>query len=69
MPENEQYIILNRFELNGQPRKTQKTISEEINMSQANVSKLQKNAIRKIKFYLQLRLEDKELTLNKALEM
>lgn len=69
LPENEQYIIMNRFELNGQPRKTQKTISEEINMSQANVSKLQKNAIRKIKFYLQLRLEDKELTLNKALEM
>lgn len=69
LPENERYIILNRFELTGNKKKTQKEISEEINMSQANVSKLQKNAIRKIKFYLQLRLEDKELTLNKALEI
>lgn len=69
LPEKERYIILNRFELMGNKKKTQKEISEEINMSQANVSKLQKNAIRKIKFYLQLRLEDKELTLNKVLEL
>lgn len=69
LPEKERYIILNRFELKGNKKKTQKEISEEINMSQANVSKLQKNAIQKIKFYLQLRLEDKELTLNKALEL
>lgn len=69
LPEKERYIILNRFELTGGLKKTQKQISEEINMSQANVSKLQKNAIRKLKFYLQLKLEDRELTLNEALEL
>lgn len=65
----EQYIIMNRFELAGNEKKTQKQISEEINMSQANVSKLQKNAIRKLEFYLQLNMKDRDLTLNKALEL
>lgn len=69
LPEKEQYIIMNRFELNGEKRKTQKEISERINMSQANVSKLQKNAMKKLEFYLQLKMKDRELTLDKALEM
>lgn len=69
LPENERYIILNRFELTGNVKKTQKTIAEEINMSQANVSKLQKNAIKKLKFYLQLKSENKDLTLGEALEV
>lgn len=68
LPENEQYIIMNRFELNGNKRKTQRQISEEINMSQANVSKLQKNAIKKMHFYLQLHLDDRDVTLEKVLE-
>jgi len=69
LPEKEQYIIRNRYELTGGVKKTQKQISEEIDMSQANVSKLQKNAIRKLKLYLSLKMEDKELTFNKAMEL
>lgn len=65
----EQYIIMNRFELAGNTKKTQKQISEEINMSQANVSKLQKNAIKKLEFYLQINMRDRDLTLDKALDM
>ena len=49
LTEVEQYIINHRYELNGHPFKTQKVISEKIGMSQANVSKIQKNAVDKIK--------------------
>lgn len=52
LSELEQYIINHRYGLNGCEFKTQKEIAEEVNMSQANVSKIQKNCIKKIKKYL-----------------
>lgn len=52
LTEMEQFIMNHRYELNGFPFKTQKAISEEIGMSQANVSKMQKNCIDKIKAFL-----------------
>lgn len=64
----EQHIIIHRFGLTTGDKKTQKVISQEIDMSQANVSKLQKNAMDKLKRHLKKILNDKELTLGKALE-
>lgn len=52
LTELEQYIINHRYGLNGCDFKTQKEIAQEVEMSQANVSKIQKNCIRKIKKYL-----------------
>lgn len=49
LSEVEQLIMNHRYGLNGYEFKTQKEIAEIINMSQANVSKIQKNCIRKIK--------------------
>lgn len=46
---NEAYIIKNRYGLNGTKPKTQKEIADEIDMSQANVSKLEKGINDKIK--------------------
>lgn len=52
LSELEQFIINHRYGLNGCDFKTQKMIATEVNMSQANVSKIQKNCIKKIKKYL-----------------
>lgn len=49
LSELEQFIINHRYGLNGFEFKTQKTIALEVGMSQANVSKIQKNCIKKIK--------------------
>lgn len=49
LSELEQYIMNHRYGLNGCQFKTQKEIAEEVNMSQANVSKIQKNCIKKVK--------------------
>lgn len=59
LTELEQFIINHRYGLNGCDFKTQKEIAEEVDMSQANVSKIQKNCIKKIKKYLAEEYEDK----------
>ncbi|MFY0516622.1 sigma-70 family RNA polymerase sigma factor [Lysinibacillus sp. UGB7] len=46
--ENERFIVENRFGLGGQSVKTQREIAEEIGMSQANVSKIEKNVLGKV---------------------
>lgn len=57
----EQYIIRHRYGLDGAEIKTQKQIASEINMSQANVSKIQKNCLKKIEEYLVEECDDDEL--------
>lgn len=51
--EEEQYIMLYRYGVCGYKAKTQKQLAEELNMSQANVSKIQRNCLRKLRFILQ----------------
>lgn len=60
LTELEQYIMNHRYGLNGCDFKTQKEIAEEVNMSQANVSKIQKNCIKKIEKYLSEEYSDYE---------
>lgn len=48
LSETEQLIIKSRFGLKGAEIRTQKEIADEINMSQANISKLEKTIISKI---------------------
>lgn len=57
----EQYIMNSRYGLNGFKVKTQKLIAEEIDMSQANVSKIQKNCIDKIKRFVESQYEDERI--------
>lgn len=57
----EQYIMNSRYGLNGFKVKTQKLIAEEIHMSQANVSKIQKNCIDKIKRFVESQYEDERI--------
>lgn len=57
----EQYIMNSRYGLNAFEVKTQKTIAEEIDMSQANVSKIQKNCIDKIKKYVESTYSDERI--------
>lgn len=49
----EKYIIVHRFGISGKEEKTQKIIAEELNISQAYVSKLEKDCLQKIKKYIQ----------------
>ena len=49
----EQYIMINRYGLNGHNVKTQKQLATELNMSQANISKIQRNCLKRLKFNLQ----------------
>ncbi|MFJ8531395.1 sigma-70 family RNA polymerase sigma factor [Bacillus sp. NPDC094106] len=49
LSEDEQYIMTYRYGLDNGIEKTQKQIAEDINMSQANVSKIQKQCLLKIK--------------------
>lgn len=46
--ETEQFIIKSRYGLDNSRIKTQKEIADEIDMSQANISKLEKNIVTKI---------------------
>ena len=48
----EKYILIYRFGLNNGEIKTQKEIAETIHMSQANVSKIQKNCLHKLRLIL-----------------
>lgn len=52
LSERERIIILARFGLNGYKEKTQKDLAKEIGMSQANISKIQEKAIKKLKLIL-----------------
>lgn len=49
----EKYIIIHRFGIAGKEEKTQKVIAVELNISQAYVSKLEKDCLYKIKKYIQ----------------
>ena len=49
LSEKETYIVVYRFGLNNHEIKTQKKIAEEIGMSQANISKMEKNIAKKMK--------------------
>ena len=60
LPHQEQYIMNARYGLAGYKVKTQKEIAEEINMSQANVSKIQKNCIDRIKHYIKMHYAKEE---------
>ena len=59
LKEDEQYILIYRFGLDKGIVKTQKEIAEMINMSQANVSKMQKNSLEKLKLILKKEMFEK----------
>lgn len=69
LPPKEQYIILHRYGLMDGKKRTQKVIARQINMSQANVSKLQKTSLEKLKRYLRDVTGDRTMTLEEALEL
>ena len=50
--DKEKLIIIYRFGLDRGIKKTQKELADEINMSQANVSKIQEKALKKLKVIL-----------------
>ena len=52
LDETEQYIMLHRYGINKNEEKTQKQLAEELNMSQANISKIQKTCLKKLKLFL-----------------
>lgn len=52
LPETEKYIIEKRFGLNGHDVTTQSKIGEELGMSQANISKIEANALRRLYYHL-----------------
>lgn len=67
--ENERYILIKRHGLdNGGEETTQKDIAETLHMSQANVSKLQKNAEEKLYRYLVGVTRNPNLTMVEAKE-
>lgn len=49
----ERYITIHRFGIGGKEEKTQKVIATELNISQAYVSKLEKDCLLKIRKYIQ----------------
>lgn len=50
---DEQYIMSYRYGICGLKAKTQKELAMEMQMSQANVSKIQRNCLKKLKFIMQ----------------
>jgi len=52
LSEDEQYLIVYRYGLDNNHIKTQNTIAEELNMSQANISKLEKTCLSKMRLIL-----------------
>lgn len=51
--DEEQYIMISRYGLNGMKVKTQKQLANELNMSQANISKIQRSCLKRLRFNLQ----------------
>lgn len=69
LSENEIFILVKRHGLDGSPEEmTQKDIAEILDMSQANVSKLQKNAEEKLYRYLTGVTRNPNLTMVEALD-
>lgn len=69
LSENEQYILVKRYGLDGSVKEmTQKEIAEVLDMSQANVSKLQKNAEDKLYRYLTGVTRNSNLTMEEAMD-
>lgn len=58
LKEEERFILTYRFGLDRGIIKTQKEIADTINMSQANVSKIQKNCLHKLKLILRKEMND-----------
>lgn len=52
----EQFLILHRFGLGGKEELLQKDIADLSGMSQANISKMEKRCLRKLKFFLHQKL-------------
>lgn len=50
--ERERYVICHRYELFGMKQKTQSELANEMNMSQANISKIEKNVLKKMSKYI-----------------
>ena len=50
--DRERYVICHRYELFGMALKTQSQIAKETNMSQANISKIEKNVLKKMSKYI-----------------
>lgn len=50
--DRERYVICHRYELFGMALKTQSQIAKEMNMSQANISKIEKNVLKKMSKYI-----------------
>lgn len=51
--DDEQYIMKYRYGICGYKAKTQRELANELKMSQANISKIQRNCLRKLKFLMQ----------------
>lgn len=79
LPDDEQYLIIYRYGLDNNIIKTQTEIAETLNMSQANISKLEKTCLKKLRTILKRnnyvydakdkRLECSGLPLNDLLKM
>lgn len=65
----EQFIILYRYGLVDGKKRTQKVISQQIHMSQANVSKLQKTSLEKLQRHLKEISGNRGLTFEESLEL
>lgn len=52
LTERERYVLCHRFELYGYKQKTQSELAVEMNMSQANISKIEKNVLKKMRKYI-----------------
>lgn len=50
--DRERYVICHRYELFGMVLKTQSQIAKEMDMSQANISKIEKNVLKKMSKYI-----------------
>lgn len=60
LPEREQYIIRRRYGLDGKKVSTQHELAEELDMSQANISKLEQGIVKKLFRYLNGRIKLEE---------
>lgn len=52
LTERERYVISHRYELYNAELKTQSQLAKELNMSQANISKIEKSVLKKMKKYI-----------------
>lgn len=50
--DRERYVLFHRFELYGYKSKTQSELASEMEMSQANISKIEKSVLKKLRKYI-----------------